>query len=98
MEKPAPRDYQWAEDTIVSRGGTLVCPVCSKEDWVSQGELGNILASLLHVTPDDEHLLVKAVDGVQMGTICYAFVCANCGFVRLHAQKVLRNPPGDLGA
>ena len=81
--------YQAAEDRLLARGASLSCPVCSGDAWVAPGQLANMLGNLPLVTGGDEHLLIHDVDGTPVGTVCYAFVCANCGFVRLHSKEVV---------
>jgi hypothetical protein len=88
MEEP-PQNYQSAEDRLLARGGSLVCPVCSGSAWVAPGTLANMLGNLPLVTDGDEHILIHDVDGIQVGHVCYAFICANCGFVRLHSKDAL---------
>ena len=88
MDDP-PNTYQAAEDRLLSRGASLSCPVCSGSAWVAPGQLANMLGNLPLVTGGDEHLLIHDVDGTPVGTVCYAFVCANCGFVRLHSKEVV---------
>lgn len=88
MEEP-PRDYQWAEERLLARGASLVCPVCSKDQWNAPGELANLLGSLALVTAGSEHFRIKDVDQVPVEKVCYAFVCANCGFIRLHDESAL---------
>jgi hypothetical protein len=74
-------------------GASTVCPICSNTDWVGFGELGNVKVLLPGLLGSGEMMRTPNQAG---GMSAYAFACARCGFLRLHASQVVANETPEL--
>jgi hypothetical protein len=73
------------------RGASNVCHVCGGTTWEPLGELENLHVLLPVAT---EHMDVVAAQNQMAGLPAYPFVCANCGFIRLHSAQTLGRDDG----
>lgn len=79
-------DYEDARRELGARGATGACPFCGGRKWGDLGELGNLLVTLPAATSTGDIVFA----GGQLGGIsAFALTCSNCGFVRLHAERIL---------
>jgi hypothetical protein len=80
----------WNE--LDARGATATCPICGTQEWQSFDEPANLHVGLPAITPGNEVVYGPSEAG---GLAAYALTCQNCGYIRLHARKVLDEPRAD---
>jgi hypothetical protein len=86
MGQDRPRlDHDAARRALDVSGASLACPSCDGTAWRNLGYAGS-LVMLDAVTLDEQPL---QAGGVRAGLFVVAFVCGNCGFVRLHSRDEL---------
>ncbi len=72
-------DYRDLMNVLSSRGVDPRCAACGEDDWAH----GDHLLAMLLV---DENRNLKTTGGVSVA----AFLCRNCGYVRLFAPDAIR--------
>jgi predicted RNA-binding Zn-ribbon protein involved in translation (DUF1610 family) len=81
-------DYEDAKRVLQARHAKATCPICGVNSWGDLGALGNLMIQLPASTPGAEGEVVIA-QGQIGGLSAFALTCTNCGFVRLHAERIL---------
>jgi predicted RNA-binding Zn-ribbon protein involved in translation (DUF1610 family) len=86
-EPPPEFDYESVTSLLAARGVTKDCASCLRTvDWVPLGPLGNVLFSIPLADLAGTDLVMTGQRTVLLG---FAFVCPNCGFIRLYSRKAL---------
>jgi hypothetical protein len=82
-------ESQQAWEELGRRGGSVVCPICGHGEERAFGGDAD-LHIVLHAVRS--HADLVATRATEAGLATWAFVCSNCGFVRLHAKETLSKP------
>jgi hypothetical protein len=78
---PLPIDHEGARRALDARGATLNCPSCGTDGWRNLGELGTTTVVLPCVNAEGQTIQIGRFQSIVRA---FAFICANCGFIRLH--------------
>lgn len=79
-------DYETAAEILNSRGIPADCPICSHSEWLPFGQLANLIVGLPLMTTAGEALEAGGMRGTGNAL---AWICTNCGFIRLVAEDLL---------
>lgn len=69
-------------DLLAARGALKPCPACGARNWMLVKEHGK--APSIPFVMDDGSTVIP-----QTHIPATAMICSNCGFIRLHAEKLL---------
>jgi len=82
------------EAWLASKGAENPCPSCGANEWIAevdggvveaQAELAHVAVVTMRKRVSDDGTAVTVVDTHD----AYMLTCNNCGFMRLHNQKVV---------
>ena len=92
-DEPRPLSHDEARDALDSCGAKLECPSCDGIEWRDLG-IADVFVMLDAVDQNEKPLQAGTF---RVGHICVAFICGNCGFVRLHSRDELADRRDESG-